>query len=195
MTSKFKVAPTDLQSIRNRTISNKPGKTPYRFNWALDHLEKWMWFVGVAPQRVGKRCTLLNDFVCGVRFLVVIVILSSLVLHSVFNARSVTETYVNDISNTLSWNFIIDNLTYATYVIGVNGFLIYLTRSKTWAKLVSSFTTLEETLSPTFNIYKKCRKFSIYVILYTITTVKKIKDIISCYFKKKLIDFRPYFRR
>lgn len=140
-------------------------------NSSLDSLRKWMKLIGVPLPPVTGSFNPFSQFICAIFFTVVLLIHLWLVFHTSFNARTVSVSYSNGISTTASsWNFIIDSINFAMYVISGHVFMLFLTRPKTWKDLINSLKILED--QDTINIYRKCRQFTFHAIVYVISSVR-----------------------
>lgn len=89
------------------------------------------------------------------------------------NIASIAYTKDGHISNTLQWNFLIDVLSYATYVIGVyTSHLLSITRSSgLWKSLIDSLDLLEIRFPLSTHNHTRVRKWSIVATIYVIVSV------------------------
>lgn len=171
MSNTSKVQP--VAKLRN-SASNKPRviSNIINLNWSLKPMVRWMNLVGVAPFEAGdtgKSCSL-KYIVRVIMFMSVVAIHFCLVIHTFLNARILSTFYVHGVSiTTLAWNYIIDNLNLTSYTVVGHVVLFLVTRS--WLDVIDSFKELDKHLAPVVDIYPKCRRVSIYLIIYVIISV------------------------
>lgn len=153
-----------LESVKRKTITSN-------FELGLQYLYRWMSLMGVLPIERESKCRLCQHIFRASLFSLVMIIHCWMVVHVSINARNVSVSYANGISTAASsWNFVIDNINYGTYVIGIFGFLLLIIRPMRWQDLTYPFLLLEENLKTT-DIYSECRRFTAYAIIYNVTSV------------------------
>ena len=171
MIRKISVKPIGEQTV---IPSNKDPTTKnlsHSFDWSLNPLIKWMSVLGVPPPPIDGNPRWPYYFIRIFVVSVLIIVDFWLVGHIFLNADSVSRAYSNGPSTTaLSWNLIIDGCNFSLYEIVGYGFLITLTRPKTWRNLITSTSELDQNL-PLPHIYPKCRKSLIILMIYVTISV------------------------
>lgn len=160
-----------MKNKKQSNLSNQNSKTS-NLNLSLKAITTWLSFIAIPPPPVSGSSRQLIQFLRIFSLLFVLIVHFTLVVHVFLNARNVSLTYTRGISTTASsWNFIIDNINWAMYVVGGHVFLLFLTRPKTWTDLINSFNLLEDNLK-TPDILSKCRRVSVQLIVYIICSVR-----------------------
>ena len=161
------------------------------FEWGLTPSIKMMRIIGIHFSSKLDSWTRL--FCCSASFFIVSSIHLWLVLSISLNFDSVSQSYyTNEMASTaLSFNFLIDYLNCAVYVIAGHIFLILLAQPRKWKIITDSFTTLERNLIvPPDNFYIDLKRWSIYFAIYIGISVLirltgyvfLIIDQVNCYF-------------
>ncbi|KAK4025499.1 hypothetical protein OUZ56_014563 [Daphnia magna] len=103
---------------------------------------------------------------------------SSLLIHTVYNAKTVSASYMSGISTlTLSWNLICENVNIAVYTVGCQISFLVFSRSDAWTDLISSFKRLDENL-PSSEIYPTCRSLAIKIFFYVFFLILSLETLL-----------------
>lgn len=157
-----------VQPIKQRlSVIETNQKEDINLSWSLEHLNKLLSLIGcslpaisVGPKSHSSRVLQCFCFLLNASFQ------TWLVVHILVNSKFVSSSYIAEVSTSVvSWNFIIDNVNLAVYAIGGHGFLLFLTRPSVWLSIKDSFKLLEKK-STTIDVYPKCRRFTIYALIY-----------------------------
>lgn len=148
-----------------------PLKNRKDLDWSLKFFNLWLKLIGVQSLSVSEvECwsRLLNI----ITFLTVTLIEMTTVVDVVLDITNVSLVYTDGVSTSdaLSWNFIIDSLNLAFYVICGYAVLLILTHTNSLKELVNSFRQLEH---PNVDIYPRFRKICAYYTAYIILSVLK----------------------
>ena len=183
MVLNIKVKPIDEQISIPSNMDLSPENLSYSFEWSLNPLVKWMSILGVPPPPIDGNPRWPYYFIRIFVVSVLIIVDFWLVGHIFLNASSVSGIFSNGPSTTaLSWNLIVDGCNFSLYEIVGYGFLISLTRPKTWRNLITSTNKLDQHL-PLPHIYPKCRRSLINLMIYVATSVLFIFNFFYNYWK------------
>lgn len=166
--------------------SASPIHTP-NLKWALQPLINWMCCLGLSPpfdstvssngQTINSATYYSSHVIRITVFFLVPSIHIWLIINLCLDANAVAMAYTNGYSSgATAWNFIIDAFNFSGYVIVNLVFLIFLTRPKQWKTLTDPFKILEEN-STHIEIYQKCRKMIIHLMILIVITVRRIFHI------------------
>lgn len=143
------------------------------FIWSLKPLTRFMYLIGVPlPLTDDKSSRPWRKLLTAVFFVVVVLIHLWLVVHVSLHARDISVSYASRVSSSAtSWNFIIDNLNWAMYIVGGHSFLLFLTKPEIWKDLSDSFKSLEGNLAK-LDIYPQCRRVTVHLLTYNVVSVR-----------------------
>lgn len=144
------------------------------FRWSMEPVIRWMCFLGIPTPFDGSTCQFARNFHQIISFMLLLLIQSSVLIHTLRNAKSLSASYLSGMStSTLSWNLICENLNFTVYTVGCQISFLILGRSDAWAELIDSFKRLEENL-PSSDIYPSCRNLAIEIFFYVISLVSHL---------------------
>lgn len=167
----------DKQTIKRITVlqANAVAQHQPLPGWksCLKPFWKWMKFIGISID-IDENDNYFNIIRRWVLYISVLGLHLTIIVHLFFNTENVTIAYTKDdhTSNTLQWIFLIDAISYASYVIGVyTSHLLSITRSGLWKNLINSLDLLETRSPLSIHNYSSVKKWSVVATIYIIVSV------------------------
>lgn len=143
-------------------------------NQTLSPLLKWMSCLGVsAPASDSAISASLACFIRDlINYLLILAFQFFFVVNNCLDIKTVAKLFAKTYSTeAVSWNFIIDTLNLAIYIIFNHSFLLFKTRTKAWKNLSDTFEMPEAVSSSFFDIDSKCRKTQAVLMSYVVFAV------------------------